>query len=210
MSDVVAMTEQAAIDGLPLSAVLDDLRLVLDLAPGQALPAGVLRDCALAWASVHQELAAGAGREVAVRTWQELESHLWSRLGESNAPVPTWLLEVRAGGRSTEVDPAQATSPLASVLGPADRLQGAAQVLATFLDRPGEDVSLLRAPSVPRPHLVVALLVGDSEDRPAMARARLDSSPIGGPGALSVRVVSLADQADGMLSALRAAVGPRD
>ncbi|WP_193607971.1 hypothetical protein [Nocardioides lijunqiniae] len=208
VQDVVAMTRQAAVDGLPLSAVLEDLRLVLDLAPGADLPAQVLRACALAWASVQQDLAAGSAGDVAVRTWHELESHLWGSVGLGEGPDPTWLVEVRAGAPR----PAEAgESALASVLGPVDHLRGAAQVLASYLVRPGEQVSLLRPPTGQEPDRVLALVVsGPDEERPELARARLQAQPIGGEGALDVRVVALTGHPDGMLAALREAVERRD
>jgi hypothetical protein len=204
VQDVVAMTRQAAVDGLPLSAVLEDLRLVLDLAPGAELPAPVLRACALAWASVQQDLAAGVAGDVAVRTWHELESHLWGSVALGEHPDPTWLVEVRAG---TPLTTEGAPSVLASVLGPADHLRGAAQLLAAYLDRPGEHVSLLRRPAGQEPDRVLALVVsGPDEDRPALAGARVRAQPIGGEGALDVRVVALTGHPEGMLAALREAV----
>jgi len=203
VDDIVTMTRQAAVDGLPLSAVIADLRLVLDLEPTDEVPARVLRSCALAWAEVHQELAASPDG-VPTRTWHELESHLWSLVGSHDEPLPGWVIEVRASapGPSADGDLAR----LASVLEPVDYLRGAAQVLASFLDLPGEQVSLVREPSGPDPDRIVAL-VADQDERATLAQARLAALPAGGEGTLAVRVSSLADQPDGLLAALRAALG---
>ncbi|MFB9312699.1 hypothetical protein [Nocardioides plantarum] len=208
--DVVVMTRQAAIDGLPLSAALDDLRLVLDIGQTDDLPPAVLRACALAWAGTHQDLAAEAAGEVVTRTWAELESHLWSLTGSSDRVAASQLIEVRAATPR----PAGA-SDLASVLGPADQLQGAAQVLARFLDLPGEHVSLLREPTDHDPDRLVALVVppydgsGDDvagEARASLARARLEALSPAGLGGLTIRVLPLGGHPEGVLAALREAV----
>lgn len=207
VADIVAMTGQAAIDGLPLSAVLDDLRLVLDLAPDAPLPVFALRACALEWGRASTALGS-SGPASAALTLDDLEGRVWEAVGRSSDELPAYAVVVRAS------DAPDAPPSLPRVLDDADLVAAARQVSEGIFDRPHEQVAVLRASPTEPPDRVVTLVPtgsGDEDadlaDRVALLQAGLGSSSVTGRASWSVRVVRLSDDPDGVLAGLRSALG---
>jgi hypothetical protein len=204
LADIVAMTGQAAVDGLPLSAVLEDLRLVLGLDPADALPVDALRACALEWASSCSDPRA-VPAHVPV-TPDELESHLWRVLGSAPEQLPGLVVQVQP---RTSGDPL--TGPgTAGVLDQAVLLGVAARTMAQVFDRAGEHVALLKPTPAASTDRAVALVPGpltgddgDDGDRLTLLRASLASSPATGIVPWAVEAHVLAGHPSGLLARLR-------
>lgn len=193
-ADVEATTRQAAIDGLPLAEVFHDLRMVLDLEPGQDLPADVLRVAALAWAGTQRSLSGpGPYDGVPCGTPDDLESHLWSSAG-AGLDGPTVALVVRASA------PEHGGGALA--LREVDLLVAAARSLAAVYAGPQEYVGLVRRPGAAEPDRAVALAV--EADRVEEATAQVVALPPPGGPTLTVTVHDLRAHPESALGALRA------
>ncbi|GAA5114469.1 hypothetical protein GCM10023339_20230 [Alloalcanivorax gelatiniphagus] len=212
VADVVAMTRQAALDGLPLSVVLDDLRLVLHLETGDVLPLDALRACALEWAKACT--SPGRAGDLAV-TLDELETHVWGLLAGSPDHLPGRVVVVRPEP-SSEV--ARRSSDL-SVLAEADLLRVAARVLGQVFDRPGEHVALLRASVHAPADRAVALVPdpgpggepeadGGDLDRLALVRASLASTSVAAGARWVVEEHLLRGHPDGVAARLRTVLPP--
>jgi hypothetical protein len=215
IADILEMTRHAARDGLPLSAVLEDLRLVLDLGPADVLPVDALRACALEWARSTRGLARTLSSSPI--SLDDLEGLLWATLGSSPEWLPARAVVVRP--RAGRDDDAASTAPNPRrLLDGADRLVAAAQVMTVVFDHPGEHVVLLRTPPARTSDRAVVLLprpaVADSEDsdrgddRVALLEASLASATLTGATPWSVEVHLLADHPRGLLAGLREALGP--
>lgn len=218
IADIVEMTGHAAQDGLPLSAVLEDLRLVLDLGPTDVLPVDALRACALEWARSTRGLARTLSSSPI--SLDDLEGLLWATLGGSPERLPVRVVVVRTRpGRDDEVAGTARHGP--RLLDDADRLAAAAQAMAVVFDRPGEHVVLLRTPPARTSDRVAVLLPGhalegvedivdsdEGEDRVALLEASLASSALIGGTQWSVEAHLLADHPRGLLEGLREALGP--
>ena len=197
MDDIVAMTRQAARDGLPLTTVFADLRLVLDLEPSDDIPAPLLRACASSWARTQQELSAGPRSGLAgVRTGSrgDVESLLWGALGGPAEELPGWLVVVEL--RSPQ--PAASTA----LLGAEDLLQAAAQLLSALLDGSSERVMLVREDGEPERSSWVAGLVTGDDERVQRAVTRVTALASVNDD-LVVTVHRLGGHPDGVLSSLR-------
>ncbi|GAA4730677.1 hypothetical protein GCM10023350_12410 [Nocardioides endophyticus] len=204
VDDIVAMTRQAARDGLPLTTVFADLRLVLDLAPSDDIPAPLLRACASSWARTQQELSAGPRSGLGgVRTCSrgDLESLLWGAPGSPADELPSSLVVVEL--RSSRLAASTA------LLGPEDLLHATAQLLSALLDCSSERVMLVREDGEPeRPWWVAGLVTGDDErvDRAVTRVTALASVNED----LVVSVHRLSGHPDGVLSSLRCFLDARD
>lgn len=197
LADVEETTRQAAIDGLPLSQVFEDLRLVLDLEPHDDLPADVLRAAALAWERSQQALTGeGPYDGVPCTTVDHLESHLWSLLGACpDAPARALIVRTERA----------ADLPDGLALREVDLLVAAARTLLPLLDGPGEYVGLVRDPGARTPDRMVAL-AGDDERLAAARGALSDVAPPGGP-TIRASLHDLRGHPDGCLPAVREALG---
>ena len=211
VADIVAMTRQAALDGLPLSAVLDDLRLVLELEPADVLPVDALRACALEWG--HATMAPGTSIPAAPVTLNDLECHLWRLLGSSPDQLPERVVVVRL--RTFAPDEDARGSGIPGVLDSADLLVAAARVMSHLFNRPGEHVALLRSPLAVAADRVVALVPGQEKgdgpgdkDRMALFEASLASAPVIGAAPWLVEVHVLAGHPRGLVASMREALDP--
>jgi hypothetical protein len=209
IADIVAMTGKAVEDGLPLSAVLDDLRLVLDLAPADVLPVDALRACALEWGRVSRS-PYPARRTVPV-TPDDIEGHLWQLLGSSPDDLPGRVVIVRLAVPESGDDVARRRT--SSVLDPADLLSAAVGVASDVFDGPGEHVVLLRTPPSAVADRVVALLPAQTDhddpgDRVALCRAALASASVPSTARWVVEVHRLDDHPSGLLASVREVLGP--
>lgn len=207
VADIVTMTRQAAVDGLPLSAVLGDVRLVLRLEPADPLPVDALRACALEWAHASNDRGA---RPVAAVTLDDLEDHVWGLLGGSPDRMPERAVVVRVQDQVLRRD---AGGPRATgALDDADLLGAAARVVSDVFTRPGEHVVLLRSRAADVADRVVALVpdraddgAGD-EDRLALLEASLGAAPLTGVATWDVDVRPLTGHPDGLLAGIREAL----
>lgn len=198
VADITATTRQAAVDGLALAQVFDDLRLVLDLDAGEEIPADVLRVAALTWAEAQHALAGeGPYDGVHCATEDEVESQLWAVLAATGRP-PSVALLLRAQGRS---DPDAAGLALREL----DLLVAAARSLAPGFSRPEEYVGLVRRAGSRSPDRVVLLVADDDRVDEALASIA-GLSPAGGP-TLVVTRHDLGENAEGALAALRDVLG---
>ncbi|WP_244928035.1 hypothetical protein [Nocardioides sp. W7] len=195
LEDVTAMTRQAAIDGLTLASVFTDLRLILDLEPGDELPAGVLRACAVAWSRTHEDL--DRAHDVRVLTWDDLEDRLWISLAGPDTELPSWAVLAETGPR----EGSSGGGP--TLLQPDDVLRVAAGVLAARLDRPSEHVALLEGRENASRGLV-ALVQGDVR-RAEQARSWVAGLTPGRSGPV-VTLHRLVDHPEGRLAAIREVV----
>lgn len=211
IADIVAMTGHAARDGLPLSAVLDDLRLVLHLGPTDVLPVDALRACALEWARVSQPH--GTTRPAVAVTLDDIEGRLWRLLGTAPEQLPgrAVVVRLRSSGPGEDLGAPRA----ADVLHPADLLAAAAELVSEVFDRPDEYVALLRTPPNAVADRLVALLPDQGEedgtheeDRLALCRATLASAPLTSTAPWVVEVHALGDHPSGLLAGMREALGP--
>jgi len=84
LADVVEMATVAADDGLPLSALLDDLRLVCDLDDGAPLPVDLVRTAALTWSDRQSALRA---REVRPEL-EPVDEQVWALMSGQAGPGP--------------------------------------------------------------------------------------------------------------------------
>ena len=203
------MTRQAAADGLPLSAVLDDVRLVLRLEPEDPLPVDALRACALEWARASGD---HGPPPVPAVTLDELEDHVWGLLGGSADRLPGRAVVVRLQDRASRKGSAGPRTT--GALDDADLLGAAARVVSGVLARPGEHVVLLRSPAADMADRVVALLPGPhgddgarDEDRLALIVASLGAAPLTSVATWDVDVRPVAGHPDGQLAGIREALG---
>lgn len=198
VADLTETTRQAAVDGLALAQVFDDLRLVLDLDAGAEIPADVLRLAALTWAEAQHALAGeGPYDGVHCATEDEVESQLWAVLATTGRP-PSVALVLRAQGRA-EPD---AAGPALREL---DLLVAVARSLAPGFSRPEEYVGLVRRAGSRSPDRVVLLVADDDRVDEALASIA-GLSPAGGP-TLVVTRHDLGDHAEGAVAALRDVLG---
>lgn len=211
IADIVAMTGRAARDGLPLSAVLDDLRLVLHLGPTDVLPVDALRACALEWARASQ--SPSTMRSTVPVTLDDLEGRLWTHLGSAPGQLPgrAVVVRLRPSGPGEDLGGPRTVD----VLHPADLLAAAAELVSGVFDLPDEYVALLRtSPSAAADRLVVLLpeqMEEDGtyeEDRLALCRATLASAPLTSAAPWVVEVHPLSGHPNGLLAGVREALGP--
>lgn len=148
LADVVVMTEQAAVDGLPLASVFADLRLVLGLEEADELPPAVVRRCAVTWSQA-QAGPDRSGQDPV--SWEELEGRWWPVLAGPVDELPGWVLLVEP--------PAAPEQP--ALLTPEDVLLGAAELLLARLAGAGDRVALLDGGDG-GPGAVLALVAGDA------------------------------------------------
>lgn len=212
IADIVEMTRHAAQDGLPLSAVLDDLRLVLHLGPADVLPVDALRACALEWARASQRPA--TTRPALAVTLDDVEGRLWELLGSAPEQLPgrAVVVRLRASAAPERVGGVLGTGDL---LLPADLLSAAAELVSDVFDQPGEHVVLLRTPPRIAPDRLVVLLPDQveedgagEEDRLALCRATLAASPLTNTAAWLVEVHELGGHPDALLTSVREVLGP--
>lgn len=194
LADVTEMARQAAIDGLALAAVFADLRLVLELGPGEDLPADVLRACASAWSHAHE----GSGRvgEGSVLSWDELEDRLWESSADPSMVLPRWAVVLGAVTRPSD--------DARSMLSAADVLRGAADLVASRLEGSGEHLALVLAGTDDAGDGLLVVVTDDlHRARHLEGWLRDLGLEAGGAGGA---IHSLTDHPDGLLAALRRAI----
>jgi hypothetical protein len=204
VDDIVAMTRQAALDGLALATVFADLRLVLDLAPSDDIPAPLLRACASAWAQTQRELSTsprGGLGGVRTGTRDDLEGLLWGVLGSPDDEIPNSLVVV-------ELRRPQPAAPTA-LLGPEDLLHVAAQLLSALLGCSSERVMLVREDSERESPLWVAGLATGDRERVQRAVTRV-AALTSVNGDLVVTTQRLSGHPEGVLSSLRSYLDARE